>query len=247
MLAVTAKQMPRLKSQRKANDVIKAEKMAVAFATERYIQPMGDRKNIDDINLEYRGAAFVSGYHEQSYPPPVAYEAGLHERFAVVMDMVLSRVGDGLFDTELFLRIMAAIIGAIKHDSLSIVIDSHNEVGSLSELTDWYDSRDRLDHEPPFEMYLRQGAQLVAMTETEFWAKIGGPDIYHDSYTLSVYTAEGSLGTLRNACEQVCHELGAPVSGFHVGAERKEPFVSWWCLPLKWLGFKVWTPFWGES
>ena len=84
------------------------------------------------------------------------------------------------------------------------------------------------------------GERLVAVGETESWASVGGPAPYHDSFTLSLYTAENRAVEFRAVCEAVAQEGDVTVTAFHEALGRKEPFVPWWRRPLRWLGVKPW-------
>ena len=52
-----------------------------------------------------RRIALVAGYHPCSYPPPVAYDAGLRERFAVVLSSYRPDKDGMFFDADLFVRL----------------------------------------------------------------------------------------------------------------------------------------------
>jgi hypothetical protein len=156
------------------------------------------------------------------------------------MDELVSSAGDGLFDSALFLAIVDALVQAIKHDSFVIEIDDRNRLHSMRELTEWYARQDEIDREPPIQMTLWQGAKLVSLVETEWWAKVGGPPIYHDSYTISFYTFGSRVSEFRQICERVCQAIGANITAFHEGNPRKEPFIPLWKRLLRWAGMKVW-------
>ncbi len=68
--------------------------------------------------------AIVVGYHECSFPPSMAYDAGLTERFAVVFDTFRPDKGYLFFDADLFMRVLEATCQAIQHDSLTIEMDA---------------------------------------------------------------------------------------------------------------------------
>ncbi|HEV3343190.1 MAG TPA: alpha/beta fold hydrolase [Pirellulales bacterium] len=194
-----------------------------------------------DQSANYRQIALVAGYHPCSFPPPTAYDAGLKQRFAVVLSSYRPDKEDMFFDAELFVLIADALLQAIPHDSLDIEFGvGAPHLKSLTELTELYASQNEIDHEPPNSMKAFFGDRLVAVEETEPWAAVGGPAPYHDSFTMSFYTAEERTAEFRRICEAVACQSGVTVTAFHEAERNKEPFVPWWRQPLRWLGAKPW-------
>ncbi len=194
-----------------------------------------------DPTTPARHIALVAGYHSCSFPPPVAYDAGLRERFAVVLSSYRPDKDGMFFDADLFVRLAAALLRAVPHDSLAIETGGGSPIlGSLPELAERYARQDEMDRDPPLRMRASLGDRLVAVGETEAWASVGGPAPYHDSFTLSLYTAENRAVEFRAVCEAVANDGGVTVTAFHEALGHKEPFVSWWRRPLRWLGVKPW-------
>ena len=185
-----------------------------------------------------RNFAIVEGYHECSYPPAQAYDAGFTQRSAVVLDTYRRDKQVAFFDCDLFLRILDAICRAIPHDSLAIEIGDGQELRSLQELSERYAAQSDDDRDAPVRAWLRQGNRPVAHIETEEWVFCGGPAPYHDSYTLSFYTSDNRAGEFRAICERVSKEIGATITGIHAGRAAKEPFTPLWKVPLEWPGIR---------
>ena len=179
-----------------------------------------------------RTVAIVLGYHECSYPPRLAYQAGLTERFAVIFG--------NEFDADLFIGILTAIGLAIPHDSLAIELNAEQHFPSIRALSEWYLSQQPDDRDAPIGVRLFGAGRLVAIAETEFWVLAGGPWPYHDSYTLSFYTPEGRAEEFLGICERISKELALTITSIHKASVSKEPFVPFWKAPLKWLGLKPW-------
>lgn len=194
-----------------------------------------------DQNTNSRQIALVAGYHPCSFPPATAYDAGLRERFAVVLSSYRPEKDGMFFDAELFVLIADALLQSIPHDSLEIELDERSpHFKSLTELTELYSSQDELDHEPPNSMKALLGKRLVAVEATEPWMAVGGPDPYHDSFTMSFYTVEDRADEFRRICESVAEQSGVTVTAFHEAERQKEPFAPWWRRPLRWIGVKPW-------
>jgi hypothetical protein len=192
-----------------------------------------------DQDSNFRQIALVAGYHPCSFPPSMAYDVGLKERFAVVLSSYRPEKDGMFFDADLFVRLADAILKVIPHDSLDIDLGSPH-FKSLAELAELYVRQNEIDHEPPNSMKAFLSDRLVAVEETEPWMAVGGPAPYHDSFTMSFYTAEERADEFRGICESVARENGVMVTAFHEAERSKEPFVPWWRQPLRWVGAKPW-------
>src|SRR5947209_1811605 len=178
--------------------------------------------------MRYRSLSLVSGYHDCTFPPAEAYDAGLRERFAVVLGSYRPDRDGMCFDATTFLRVGEAVCAAVPHTSLLIDISGDIRFGSFRELAQGYARLTQEGRDPPQRLRLFNGDGVVCVMETELWVNIGGPAIYHDSYTFSFYTAEDYSESFRSVCEGVCRELEVNVTGFHQGARHKKPRRSVW-------------------
>lgn len=182
----------------------------------------------------------ATGYHEFNFPPPVAYDHGLRERFAVVLGTLTNDDGDMLFESQLFLSITQALLKAIPHDAIELRMGDRYPLHSFANLATWYSILDAVDREPPDSIVLTAASSMTAYVDFEHWANCGGPSFYHDSHTVSFYTRENRASEFRDLCEHVAASYPADMKGFYEALPRKEPFFPNWKRPLKWLGFKVW-------
>lgn len=187
-----------------------------------------------------RTFAIVVGYHDCSYPPPQAYDAGLTTRFAVVFDNYRRDTADMTFDIELFNRILEAICQAIPHDSLTIEMGEGQRFSSIGDWSAWYSAQSEDERDVPAKIYLFHGGRLAAHAEMEQWALVGGPVPYHDSYTLSFYTAESRAEEFEAICNSISKEICATNVTVHREASIKEPFIPFWKSPLRWSGSRPW-------
>ena len=187
-----------------------------------------------------RFIALVVGYHEYSYPPSSAYDAGLVQRFAIVFDTYRPDKGYAYFDAELYFRVLTSICQAVAHDSISIDADGERVFHSFDELVNSSLSKSDDDREPPKGVCLFRHGRIVACAETEEWLLVGGPAPYHDSYTLSVYTSDNRAAEFQRICECISVGMGATITGIYDEQRIKEPFTPFWKRPLRWLGIKTW-------
>jgi hypothetical protein len=164
----------------------------------------------------YRCIALVAGYHPCSFPPSPAHDVGLKERFAVVLSSFRPEKKGMFFDADLFVIIADAILRLIPHDALEIDMGVQAPaLRSLRELTERYGSQDEMDRDPPPRIRVHCGGRLVAIEETELWAQVGGPAPYHDSFTMSFYTAENRAVEFRHICEALANENDVIITAFH--------------------------------
>jgi hypothetical protein len=190
----------------------------------------------------YRCLSVVTGYHKCSAPPGVAYDAGLRRRFAIVLSSYRPDKDGMYFDADLFVRLLDGLLAVLLHDTLEIELPGDAVcLRSLDELSAIYAGCPEMERDPPSRMRIYNNGELVAIEDTEPWAYVGGPEPYHDSYTLSLYTAEDQSVAFWRVCEAVSKQSGARITGFHTAAPWKEPFVRWWKRPLRWVGLKPWS------
>lgn len=177
--------------------------------------PQADTHGAND-----RTFRLVRGYHRHSNLPAIAHEAEMAERFAVVLDTTRHDKVDWFFDSELFLAISEEIIRLIAPDTIKIELEEGISYASLATLAAAYTALPEADREPPTRMLFFRDGRLVGLEETEFWVRVGGPDFYHDSYTLSFYTARDRFAEFQAVCEMVSMNLGATITGVHEGDAR---------------------------
>ena len=128
-----------------------------------------------------RALCLVKGYHQDSYPPEIAYDVGLRRRFAIVLESYRRDKVEMFFDHDLFLGVVMGLSRAIEHDSIEIEMEEGERFSSLGELTKLYDQLAEVDQEPPVRIKFTLEGRLVCVEETEFWIRSGGSEPYHDS------------------------------------------------------------------
>jgi len=188
-----------------------------------------------------RTLCLVSGYHQHSYPPTRAYFNGLLYRFAVVFDTYRCSKADEYFDSELFLLLVPRLCEIIGYEAIELVMPEAAKhlkgirFNSFQNLSTFYRQQDELECQPPEWIELTKKNQLIGLGNTEFWNLLGGPDPYHDSYTVSLYTAQDRSEEFRKACELDCPKLGALITNYYVEQQLKEPYRSIGTRILRWF------------
>ncbi len=187
------------------------------------------------LSVTDRTLYLVSGDHAANFPPADAYQAGLRHRFAVVLDTYRRDKVDMYFDSDLYLRLVPALCQAIGYEGVDIRMTDRSRLTSFDDVAHHYAGREEIEQEPPERIQLGRRGQTVGIVATEFWTMVGGPFPYHDSYTLSFYTEQDRSAELRRVSETVCSEVGAVITGYYSGQQRKEPDRPWWRRVLRWF------------
>jgi hypothetical protein len=130
----------------------------------------------------------VRGYHQDTPVPNDAKDLKLSFRLALVLPSTKPFSTVCLFDEKQFFEIVRKVISVIKCDSVVFDVDDQKKVSSLEGFESYIAIIPEDDKLPPKRTHFLISGNIVAMEETEFWAFCGGPDPYHDSWTLSFYT-----------------------------------------------------------
>lgn len=135
---------------------------------------------------------FVAGAERGFRYPPAIAAAGLGHRLAVVQHTHVAGCADMVFDEALW----RALCDFLVRQTLGEVFvgpapdDLGREEWSLAAfLRDW-DATPADDRGPPGLLIVRSGADLRLCVVTEYWAQVGGPWPYADSYTYAVFSAQ---------------------------------------------------------
>lgn len=119
--------------------------------------------------------------------PRKAKKLGLLERFAVVQNTSRPDKTFMYFDSDIALKLLEGLEQIL--DVEARVIHNNKEMDTRA-LTTSYDGEKDAEERDPFERAtFYQNNQLVCLIVSENWTAIGGPKIYHDSVTLSVYSS----------------------------------------------------------
>jgi hypothetical protein len=165
---------------------------------------------------------FASGYHRFAPAPDYATPEGLTHRFAVIQETYRPDKVDMYFDETLWRRILAFAAAYASDGTVTFApTEKGPELPADRFLCDW-DAQAPDDRDPPAIM-VREGGRRVLAIVPEYWNQIGGPDLYHDSYTYSFYAAEDLSDRVRSFLAEAPEVGGWDLSG-EVHAESPVPF-----------------------
>jgi hypothetical protein len=164
----------------------------------------------------------ISGYHSVTPFPKEARKSWLFFRFALVFESYRRDKVDLFFNSELFLSLLGALSLQISHNRLEIYYDSgesrrEKPLVSFGALEEYYQNVSEVEREPPHKILWFQDHLLVCMGLSELWARVGGPEPYSDSYTMSLYTKKDYTSPFRSICEEVCQRINTQIVDFIQG------------------------------
>lgn len=166
-----------------------------------------------------RTVQIVTGYHEFTPPnPAVDTVAGLPFRFAVVLDSYRADSASAIFDSELYCAAVGAVTKILNVDSL-VISGECEACTSVGELESYYQTVAAEDREPPNWIRCLRNEKTVAVCASELWVRVGGPEPYHDGYTLSVFVPHDVGEALRKVCEDAVTACGGIIEGRYVVEE----------------------------
>jgi len=133
---------------------------------------------------------FVAGLDDHSTFPDIVRDAGLDQRFGVIQDTYVPDSPDMVFNETLWLALVE-FVGTWAPDGVLTACPSLDRM--KEQAWDTFQSAWLLrvpeDRDPPDAVFLRRADKLVLGLITDPWYAIGGPPLYHDSYTYSLFSS----------------------------------------------------------
>jgi len=122
--------------------------------------------------------------------PRDAERLGLRHRCAFVMHTDSPLHADMVFNVPLYHAMIAMVWAALRCDRAELeFLPSRRTARSLAELETLVLEHTRAEEAPVPELTLFRGSAAVGFVESQPWANVGGPALYHDSYTVAVFTS----------------------------------------------------------
>jgi len=121
--------------------------------------------------------------------PRDAARLGLPHRCAFVMDTYSPDSVDDTFNAPLYHAMIGMVWGVLRCDRADVFLPNRRSAASLAELETLVHKYTRTEDMPVPEMIMFRGPAPAAFMESQLWALAGGPPVYHDSYTVAVFTS----------------------------------------------------------
>lgn len=152
----------------------------------------------------------VHGYFPEVDRTPVDATAhGFGERIAFVFDTDRPDRADAFFDWALYARLADEVKSVLACDR----IDALDETGSIRSF--WAVGElgrygvGELADEPLRALTCYRGPEVVAFADAVPWARVGGPEPYHDSYTIAFFAKdEETIGRIERAARKAAAAQG---------------------------------------
>lgn len=128
---------------------------------------------------------FVSGEDGLTPLPPIVAKAQFSARFAVVQDTYVEGCVDMYFDQSLWRALAGYVAGLGGTVSVLTKFKDRLEAPLDAFLEGWEAIPDE-DKDPPWVLLVRSEDRLLMAMVTDYWVQVGGPKLYHDSYTYSL-------------------------------------------------------------
>ncbi len=120
-------------------------------------------------------------------------------RFATVIHPTLR---DLPLDAALYEQLITCCAYVLDYDQLQVEF-ADQVVDTLERAMDIVRYADD-EPIPPDRIVFKRGPYVVAVLETEWWVLAGGPELYHDSYTFSLYSRRSQHESLEHAVRKLC-------------------------------------------
>lgn len=130
---------------------------------------------------------FIRGEDGMTPLPPIVSQAQFSERFAVVQETYVEGCVDMYFDQALWRALAGYVAGLGGTVSVLIKFKDRREAPLDDFLEGWETVPDE-DKNPPWVLLARAEGRLVLAMVTDYWVQVGGPKLYHDSYTYSLFS-----------------------------------------------------------
>lgn len=152
---------------------------------------------------------FVEGVDEL---PRRAEELGLGTRLAFSLTSYREGAVDLCFDHELYLALIAAVASAVSCDRFVVRDRTGSSLDTtLQALREQMEAIAEVEREPFEQLSIVRDERVHALVVSEPWARVGGPDPYHDSYVAAVFCDEGSIAKVEQEARVACERMGAEV------------------------------------
>ena len=167
----------------------------------------------------------VRGVHVETPIPEAVHRCGWKYRTAIVIDSYVPDLPDMYFDSALFLRFLQAIDDAIGATSCHIrAIDPRTdepiELFSIADLQDFYHGISEEERDLPEDIIWFDEAVMVGGGFPEKWHSVGGPDIYHDSFTFSAFTKKEIFHSVSAIAGEICEKSNSRLLGVYDGSQK---------------------------
>lgn len=161
-----------------------------------------------------RKVRLVNGAHKKFTLIPKELEKEKYPfRTGLVLESFRSHRVDMFFDSDLFLIILSeCCIRALGEPKTIQMNGCMIKDGLVANLRKYYDSLTEEDHDLPETIVWDDAVGI-----RESWNLVGGPDLYHDSYTFSIFSRKPIYSKLKMSIPETIQREGGLISCWAIG------------------------------
>jgi hypothetical protein len=130
--------------------------------------------------------AFVIGTHKETPIPKEVKKLGLLERFAIIQNTSRPDKTYMYFDSDIAMKVLGGLEQVWGIEAHIIYLGTSV---TTQKLADTYNHTPEEERDVFERAAFYQDDKTVCLVVSEDWAAVGGPAVYHDSVTYSVYSA----------------------------------------------------------
>src|ERR1051325_3547494 len=132
--------------------------------------------------------------------PSVAEKHGLCHPLAFVIESYDPKRPDAFFDSELYVGLVGTVCSVLEADHIrtmpretlcrGVTSPDSFRFPDTNAMKKYFEDIPEVEQEPFDYLFFCNGSTTLGIMVSEPWAHVGGPDLYHDSYTQALFTAE---------------------------------------------------------
>ncbi|HEY1269161.1 MAG TPA: hypothetical protein VGH16_18020 [Candidatus Binatia bacterium] len=154
--------------------------------------------------------------------PHHAEKCGFEQRIAFVMESYDPTRPDAFFDSQLYVGLVGAVfhvLGANRIRATTRMLrlgirnrDREIEFHDADTMGKVFENVPEIEKEPFDYLFFFKDSTIIGVMVSEPWARVGGPELYHDSYTQALFTAADVSERVITAAEKYSTENGVEIS-----------------------------------
>ena len=157
--------------------------------------------------------------------PKEAERLGFRFRVAFVLESYRPDRVDCYFDLDLYVALLASVADVLHADGMTGLDRRGREISARCEQESLKSAIERAgaQDEPLTQVHFVLEDREVGAAFSEPWARAGGPRLYHDSYTVPVFTVVDVSNALVAAARRTSQETGARLAEVYLADEGPTP------------------------
>jgi hypothetical protein len=115
-----------------------------------------------------------------------------------------------VFDPGLYVSMLEQVRAALLCDRMQITLEDRKSVVEVHSAEALLEDLQKTPYPEPFpQMVMYRESRARVYVEATPWARVGGPDPYHDSYAVAFFADSTTMPTIRVAVKEALYAAGA--------------------------------------